>query len=102
MFEADDEADSDSSSASSSSSSSEEDSDGEPENTTQNPQVEVEAKNNSLEDDLLSEVYMPTPPPPQMIASIDEDLDLKPSRPLTPVPWAARSNPSAEAVIKSS
>ena len=102
FLEADDEADSDSSSGSSSSSSSDDDSDGETE--TQNSAVKKEesSSTSSLEDDLLSEVYMPTPPPPpQMIGSIDEDIELKPSRPLTPVPWATNSNPSAEAVMKS-
>ena len=46
---------------------------------------------------------MPTPPPPQMIGSIDDVdcIDLKPSRPSTPVPWS-KPNPSAEAVMKSS
>merc|ERR1711953_1485067 len=108
MFEADDEADSDESSASSSSSSSsEEDSDEEMTSNQSSSSLENnladQPKNNSLEDDLLSEVYMPTPPPPQMIGSIDDVdcIDLKPSRPSTPVPWS-KPNPSAEAVMKSS
>merc|ERR1711953_162651 len=103
MFEADDEADSDESSASSSSSSSsEEESDEEMVNQESSIDNANQIKNSSLEDDLLSEVYMPTPPPPQMIGSIDDvDIDLKPIRPSTPVPWS-KPNPSAEAVMKSS
>ena len=108
MFEADDEADdSDSSASSSSSSSSEEESDNEETNqsggnSAENGLALNQPKNTSLEDDLLSEVYMPTPPPPQMIGSIDDvDIELKPTRPSTPVPWS-KPNPSAEAVMKSS
>lgn len=67
----------------------------------------------SVEDDLLSEVYMPTPsmpPPPQMIASLDEDdlsiTSKRTIRPSTPVPWDLTPNSATatptEAVIKGS
>jgi len=82
---------------------------------------------NSVEDDLLSEVYMPTPSMPPPHDPIDDHgsglepctLGVIPMRPSTPVPWSTpnnksggsgsgvsklliTNNPSAEAVIKSS
>lgn len=118
MFEADDE-DSDTSESSRSStesSSSDEESESSSESSPDTVMQQASSGSNStsssVEDDLLSEVYMPTPsmpPPPQMIASLDEDdlsITSKRNRPSTPVPWDLTPNsaaaPSSEAVIKSS
>ena len=107
MFEADDEAEETSASSSSEDDNSSSSSSEDEEDKSVSPQVEAappmtSVVSRSLEDDLLSEVYMP---PPQLIASIDEeDEAMAIKRPATPVPWAVNTNnnPSAEAVIKSS
>lgn len=94
------------------------------ENSNANSAVSINEMN-SVEDDLLSEVYMPTPSMPPPHDPIDdpasglEPCNLGvPMRPSTPVPWSSNNqnksgggsgvsklltnNPSAEAVIKSS
>ena len=85
------------------------------ENSNANSAVSIN-EINSVEDDLLSEVYMPTPSMPPPHDPIDdpasglEPCNLGvPMRPSTPVPWSSNNqnkskctNPSAEAVIKSS
>merc|ERR1719510_1869835 len=123
MFDADDEEEDDEDNASQSSNStttsdSSDSSEDENEATNANikdtisnkPSTQVVTSTSSVEDDLLAEVYMPTPSMPPMIASIDpeDDLHLRRSlaeRPSTPVPWTISgpsSNPSAEAVMKES
>ena len=133
MYEADHETEDDDRTSTASSSS--ESSSSEDEDLTEDHAIKDDTKNvsdhievndtltssevSSVEDDLLSEVYMPTPsmpPPPQLIGGIDDDLPPlrgplggDSDRPSTPVPWGASksnlhnsNNPSAEAVIKSS
>jgi len=131
MFDADDEeeednADSQSSASNStsgsgsdsSSSDEEEETTTAKDNTNNNTTVTSSTLSASnVEDDLLAEVYMPTPcSMPPMIASIDSEDDLHlrhphhphhaSERPATPVPWTSTSglpqNPSAEAVMKES
>ena len=103
MFEADDEAESDDSKDSHDSNSSGSDSSDSDEESSDSKRSEVTSVvTSSPEDELLSEVYSPSlPPPTQLIASIDDE------RPATPIPWAkatpthmdSNSN-SIEAVIK--